>query len=60
MDQIKSRQAIREEAARAAREGANRNPYPADTDAAKEWNQAYIVARRSAPKPRSFVGVRQC
>lgn len=60
MDQIKSRQAIREEATRAAREGANRNPYPSDTDAAKEWNQAYIVARHSAPKPRSFVGVRQC
>jgi len=48
MDQIKSRQSIREEAAHAAREGMNRNPYPADTDAGREWSQAYIVARRGA------------
>jgi len=60
MYQIKSRHSIREEAKLAARDGINRNPYPADTEAAKEWSQAYVVARRNAPKPRSFVGVPQC
>lgn len=49
MEQIRSRQAIREEGARAAREGkqGSSNPHAEGTDAREEWDRGFILAHRT-------------
>jgi hypothetical protein len=50
MEQIRSRQAIREEGAQAAHEGkqGSSNPHAEGTEAREEWDRGFILAHRSA------------
>ncbi|GAB3085653.1 hypothetical protein [Cupriavidus yeoncheonensis] len=49
MEQVRSREAIRAEGKRAAREGkkGSHNPYPQNTEARKEWSQGFVLERRA-------------
>jgi hypothetical protein len=49
LEQIRSREAIRDEGKLAARQGkkGSHNPYPDNTEARKEWSQGFVLARRA-------------
>ncbi|WP_354684418.1 hypothetical protein [Cupriavidus necator] len=54
MEQVRSREAIRDEGKLAARQGkkGSHNPYPEHTEARKEWSQGFVVARRTLQPKR--------